>query len=92
MQTLAAPLHHADCAAAEAASPAARHDVAIALFDEVELLDFAGPYEVFTTPPACMPAGISAGIDMSLHLVSRLAGIDLAAATARQMDYRWAPE
>lgn len=31
-------------------------------------------------------AGIAAGIDMSLHLVSRLAGEPLAAATARQMD------
>lgn len=34
-------------------------------------------------------AGISAGLDMSLHLVARLAGVDLARATARQMDYRW---
>ena len=34
-------------------------------------------------------AGISAGIDMSLHLVSRLAGEPLARATARQMDYHW---
>lgn len=34
-------------------------------------------------------AGISAGIDMSLHLVSRLAGIDLARRTARQMDFDW---
>lgn len=34
-------------------------------------------------------AGISAGIDMSLHLVSRLAGADLARRTARQMEYRW---
>ncbi len=34
-------------------------------------------------------AGISAGIDMSLHLVSRLAGEPLALRTARQMDYRW---
>jgi transcriptional regulator GlxA family with amidase domain len=32
-------------------------------------------------------AGISAGIDMSLHLVERLAGLDIAHATARQMDY-----
>ncbi len=32
-------------------------------------------------------AGISAGIDMSLHLVSRLAGLDLAVRTARQMEY-----
>ncbi len=34
-------------------------------------------------------AGISAGIDMSLYLVERLAGRDLAEATARQMDYTW---
>lgn len=34
-------------------------------------------------------AGISAGIDMSLHLVARLHGVDLARRTARQMDYRW---
>lgn len=34
-------------------------------------------------------AGISAGIDMSLHLVARLAGRDLAERTARQMDYDW---
>lgn len=34
-------------------------------------------------------AGISAGIDMSLHIVSRLAGRDLALRTARQMDYHW---
>ncbi|MDH6170495.1 transcriptional regulator GlxA family with amidase domain [Variovorax boronicumulans] len=34
-------------------------------------------------------AGISAGIDMSLHLVERLAGQALAERTARQMDYAW---
>jgi transcriptional regulator GlxA family with amidase domain len=34
-------------------------------------------------------AGISAGIDMSLHLVARLASPELAERTARQMDYRW---
>ncbi|MFM2066409.1 MAG: hypothetical protein RLZZ584_1318 [Pseudomonadota bacterium] len=34
-------------------------------------------------------AGISAGLDMSLHLVARLAGAALARATARQMDYEW---
>ena len=34
-------------------------------------------------------AGISAGLDMSLHLVARLADVNLARATARQMDYRW---
>lgn len=34
-------------------------------------------------------AGISAGIDMSLHLVERLHSRDLARRTARQMDYDW---
>jgi len=33
--------------------------------------------------------GISAGIDMSLHLVERLAGRQLAQATAKQMEYQW---
>jgi transcriptional regulator GlxA family with amidase domain len=35
-------------------------------------------------------AGISAGIDMSLHLVARLESEDLAVHTARQMEYNWA--
>ena len=34
-------------------------------------------------------AGISAGLDMSLHLVARLEGEELAVRTARQMDYEW---
>ena len=34
-------------------------------------------------------AGISAGIDMSLHLVSRLESLELARRTARQMEYDW---
>ena len=37
-------------------------------------------------------AGISAGIDMSLHVVARLVSPALAQATARQMDYRWQAE
>jgi transcriptional regulator GlxA family with amidase domain len=37
-------------------------------------------------------AGITAGIDMSLHLVERLAGRDLAQRTARQMDFVWHEE
>ncbi|HXU04643.1 MAG TPA: DJ-1/PfpI family protein [Polyangia bacterium] len=39
--------------------------------------------------PIVTSAGISAGIDMSLHLVGRLAGEELALRTARQMDYDW---
>jgi transcriptional regulator GlxA family with amidase domain len=34
-------------------------------------------------------AGISAGIDMSLHIVSRLYGEEVAAQTAHEMEYRW---
>ncbi len=34
-------------------------------------------------------AGISAGIDMSLHIVERLLGKEAALATAKQMEYPW---
>lgn len=34
-------------------------------------------------------AGISAGIDMSLHIVGRLLGTESARRTARQMQYEW---
>lgn len=36
-------------------------------------------------------AGVSAGIDLALHLVSREADEELAVATARQMDHPWRP-
>lgn len=36
-------------------------------------------------------AGISAGIDMSLHVVERLHGPEAAAWTARRMEYDWEP-
>ena len=34
-------------------------------------------------------AGISAGIDMSLELLSKFAGVELAEHTARQIEYAW---
>lgn len=34
-------------------------------------------------------AGISAGLDLALHLVERLAGREVAVGTARLMDYAW---
>jgi transcriptional regulator GlxA family with amidase domain len=34
-------------------------------------------------------AGISAGIDMSLHMVSKLINDDLSIKTAKQMDFDW---
>lgn len=36
--------------------------------------------------------GISAGIDMSLHVIQRLLGDDALALTLKQMEYRWTPE
>jgi transcriptional regulator GlxA family with amidase domain len=36
-------------------------------------------------------AGISAGLDCSLHVVRRLLGAAVAAATARYMEYRENP-
>lgn len=33
--------------------------------------------------------GISAGIDMSLHLVSKIHGVELAEKTAKQMEFEW---
>ena len=37
-------------------------------------------------------AGIAAGIDMSLHVVSRLLGQEVAEKAARQMEYPWSGE
>ena len=39
-----------------------------------------------------LSGGISAGIDMSLHVVARLLGRAQAEETARWMEYRWQPE
>ncbi len=36
-------------------------------------------------------AGVSAGIDASLHVVARLLGKPVAIATAEYMEYRWSP-
>jgi len=36
--------------------------------------------------------GIAAGIDMSLHVVTRLLGDETAHATARYMEYPWSPQ
>lgn len=37
-------------------------------------------------------AGVSAGIDMSFHVVARLLGVELAIETARYMEYDWDPD
>ena len=40
--------------------------------------------------PVITSAGVSAGIDMALHVVARLHGEEAAAWTARWMEYEWA--
>jgi len=37
-------------------------------------------------------AGVSAGIDASLHVVDKLLGREVAEKTARYMEYKWVPE
>jgi transcriptional regulator GlxA family with amidase domain len=37
-------------------------------------------------------AGVSAGIDGSLHVVKRLLGEQAARDAARSMEYKWEPE
>jgi transcriptional regulator GlxA family with amidase domain len=37
-------------------------------------------------------AGVSAGIDLALHMIARLYGMEEARAVANYMMYRWAPE
>lgn len=64
--------HWEDVAALVSAHPEARVVEGVRWVDEGDLVT---------------SAGISAGIDMSLHLVERLAGRELADATARQMDF-----
>lgn len=57
-----------------------------AMFPSLDVLD--GPRWV-DEGDIVTSAGISAGIDMSLHLVERFAGRELALRTARQMDVDW---
>ena len=37
-------------------------------------------------------AGVQAGMDMSLHVVARLCGLDVARETARYIEYEWSPD
>lgn len=37
-------------------------------------------------------AGVSAGIDLALHMIGRMFGMEEARAVANYMMYRWAPE
>ena len=54
----------------------------ITVLDDLRVVDEG---EVVTS------AGVSAGIDMALHVVARLYGHETAVNTARDMEYRWQP-
>lgn len=57
-----------------------------AMFPALEVIDGARWVE---QGKVVTSAGVSAGIDMSLHLVGRMTSVSLAEATAHQMDYLW---
>lgn len=44
------------------------------------------------TGPVITSGGLSSGIAMALHLVDRLGSRELAARTARQLEYEWSPD
>lgn len=55
--------------------------------------DGGRPWEEWVDSGRIVTAGgLSSGISMALHLVDRLAGRELAVATARQLQYTWDPD
>lgn len=58
------------------------------LFPRVSVLD---DVRVVDEGRVVTSAGVSAGIDMALHLVGRWHGQEIAEATARDMEYEWSP-
>jgi transcriptional regulator GlxA family with amidase domain len=72
-----ATTHHEDLAAL-----GARHDVGTTVAGR----RFVDDGDVVTA------AGLSSGLSLGLHLVDRIAGRDLAAATARQLEHSWDPD
>jgi transcriptional regulator GlxA family with amidase domain len=44
---------------------------------------------VHSTPKIYTAGGISAGIDLALHMVEKLAGPDVHAAVVEEMEYNW---
>jgi transcriptional regulator GlxA family with amidase domain len=48
-------------------------------------------YRVVESGRTITSAGVSAGLDMTLHLITRLFGREAARETARSIEYRWEP-
>jgi transcriptional regulator GlxA family with amidase domain len=74
---LKATTHHTDFDALRAAAPA------VTAIENVRYVDNG---HIVTS------AGVQAGMDMSLHVVARLLGEDVARETARYIEYVWEPE
>jgi transcriptional regulator GlxA family with amidase domain len=53
------------------------------------LIDVRDDARIVDLGPIVTSAGVSAGIDMALHLVRRLHGEEVARRTARDMEYDW---
>ncbi|MBM4419263.1 MAG: DJ-1/PfpI family protein [Chloroflexi bacterium] len=72
--------------------PATTHWVEIpalrAQFPEIDVRD---DYRVVDIGKIITSAGVSAGLDMALHVISRLHGRDAARETARSIEYRYEP-
>jgi transcriptional regulator GlxA family with amidase domain len=77
LEGLTATTHHGALELLRRAAPGAR------VRDELRIAD---------NGRIVLSGGISAGIDMSLHVVARLLGRAQAEETARHMEYRWQPE
>jgi transcriptional regulator GlxA family with amidase domain len=75
-----------------AGQPATTHWAEIAAmrarFDDVDVRD---DYRVVDLGRVITSAGVSAGLDMALHVVERLLGRQTAEEAARSIEYRWEP-
>ena len=67
-----------------------------AALDELRAIDsdigVAGDKRLIDNGRVIVSAGISAGIDMSLHVVPRLLGQQQALETAHHMEYAWSKD
>ncbi|TAK26290.1 MAG: DJ-1/PfpI family protein [Chloroflexota bacterium] len=72
--------------------PATTHWAEIAAFRrEFPAIDVRDDHRIVDLGPIITSAGVSAGLDMALHLINRVHGEAAARETARSIEYRWEP-
>lgn len=54
-------------------------------------VDVRDDYRIVESTRVITSAGVSAGLDMALHVIARLYGREAARETARSIEYRWEP-